>query len=92
MIPKPDIPVSYLLSCSRESLHNIVLKNRNRAAEFRKTIREATDDAIQAEGLADLAQWLLDNGEALMGGGASEQIAKPGPQAVPRDDLMRKVG
>ena len=82
-----EIPVTYLLRCSKSALQNVILTCLNRAAELRRTARESAEEATREEAFALFARFLEEHGEEILTlGEVSEKTddgavtAKPGPQ------------
>jgi hypothetical protein len=57
-------PLDYLATCSNASLEAFELSRLNRAANFRKEVRDILDDWVEAEGEARFARWLLESRRA----------------------------
>ena len=65
-VTRIDIPLDYLLSCSKQSLQNIRMSQMNLACERRRIAHEAIEAAIQAEATARFVEWIDRCGEELI--------------------------
>jgi hypothetical protein len=63
---RPELPLSYLLECSKKSLQAFLLTQLNKSAERRKEVNRLLDEWVEAEALARLATWFETNGESLV--------------------------
>jgi len=61
----PERDVQFLLSCSKSLLENIELTRLNLASNISKQIRELVDKYSEALACAQVARWLIDNGDEL---------------------------
>lgn len=61
-----EIPLEYLLECSKSSLNSFLLAQLNKSANSRKELKEIMSEWIEARALALLAEWLMNHGEELM--------------------------
>src|SRR6185437_5798596 len=71
-------PLKYLYDCSNASLHAFAEQQMERAAGFRREIREALrtplEDWVEARALCLLAEWLMEYGAEMISG------AEPGKE------------
>jgi hypothetical protein len=59
-------PFEFLFSCSKTSLQNFRLAELNKANDRTKMMRRDFEEAVEAQALALLAEWLDLYGEQLM--------------------------
>lgn len=71
--------LDYLLRCSRASLASYRLVRHAESANLRKQALELMRAAVEAQARALLANWIEDNGEAIICGSAAELPAAPMP-------------
>jgi hypothetical protein len=66
-----QIPLEYLLECSKSSLNSFLLAQLNKSANSRKEMKDVMAEWIEAWALALFAEWLIVRGEELVALAAS---------------------
>jgi hypothetical protein len=59
-------PLSYLLSCSSQSLYDLELASLNRSSNCLKAARVEWDEGVAQREIAGVARWLIENRDALL--------------------------
>ena len=91
-----EIPLSFLLNCSTNSLSEYQLRRLNEAANLRSKARELFEEAMDREVEARLACWLRMHRESILQ--ACSSIEVPNEAALRMwlsahgDELLRLVG
>ena len=60
-----ELPVTFLVDCSHESLAQYELARLSEVANLRKQIRVMTEQMVNALAAANAARWLLENRQDL---------------------------
>ena len=63
---RPEIMLDYLVNCSSAALDNVIITQRNKAQERKKIACEAMKEAVEAEAIANFAEWIKENGPAII--------------------------
>ncbi|HWG97180.1 MAG TPA: hypothetical protein VN647_08870 [Nitrospira sp.] len=84
-------PLSYLLECSETSLRNFLVVNLNKSANIRKKIRGLLEERAECEGLAFIAEWLIEYGPQLLALSGAESLEKEKEQEQNREEKREVI-